>query len=115
MDTKVKQLKRARRKKRVRAKVFGTAEKPRLTVFRSNRYITAQLIDDQNSKTIAYASSKEVKKGTRSEKAKAVGAMIAEKAKAKKISKAVFDRSGYIYTGLVASVADGAREGGLKF
>jgi large subunit ribosomal protein L18 len=115
MDTKTKQLKRERRKRRVRAKIFGTPDKPRLSVFRSNRYVVAQLIDDLNSKTIAYATTKEVKGATNSDKSKAVGALIAEKAKSKNISKAVFDRNGYVYTGSVASVAYGAREGGLKF
>jgi large subunit ribosomal protein L18 len=115
MDTKIKKIQRERRKKRIRAKVFGTGDKPRLSVFRSNKYITAQLIDDSKGVTLAAATSKNIKGKSVLEKAKAVGAAIAEQAKAKKISKAVFDRGGYLYTGSVAAIADGAREAGLKF
>jgi len=115
MDTKIKKEKKDRRQKRIRAKIFGTEEKPRLAVFRSNRYISAQLIDDNKGLTLASASSKTIKGKTTSEKAKAVGASIAEQAKSKKISKVIFDRGGYIYTGSVAALADGAREGGLNF
>lgn len=115
MDTKLKKEKRARRQKRIRAKVFGTALKPRLSVFRSNKYISAQLIDDGSRTTLVAATSKGVKGKTNLEKAKSVGAEIALGAKSKKISKIVFDRGGYIYTGAVAALADGAREGGLEF
>ena len=115
MDTKIKKIQRERRKKRIRAKVFGVSDKPRLSVFRSNKYITAQLIDDTKGLTLASATSKNVKGKSVLEKAKAVGAQVAEQAKAKKIVTAVFDRGGYLYTGSVAAVAYGAREGGLKF
>jgi large subunit ribosomal protein L18 len=115
MDTKVKTEQRARRKKRIRAKIFGTAEKPRLSIFRSNRYIAAQLIDDSKGVTLASASSKTMKGKSALERAKAAGILIAEQAKGKNISKAVFDRGGYLYTGSVSALADGAREAGLKF
>lgn len=115
MNTVIKTLQRERRRKRIRAKVFGTTEKPRLSVFRSNKYISVQLIDDTKGVTLASASSKNEKGKTVIERAKAVGASIAEQAKSKKISKVIFDRGGYIYTGSVAAVADGAREAGLKF
>lgn len=115
MNTKVKTEQRERRKKRIRAKVFGVAEKPRLSVFKSNKYISAQLIDDSKGVTLASATSKNIKGKNVFEKAKAVGAKIAEQAKAKNIGAVVFDRGGYIYTGSVAAIADGAREAGLKF
>jgi large subunit ribosomal protein L18 len=115
MDTKVKKIQRERRKKRIRAKIFGTSEKPRLSIFRSNKYITAQLIDDTAGETLAAATSKDVKGKTVFERAKEVGASIAKQAQAKKISTVVFDRSGYLYTGSVSALATGAREAGLKF
>lgn len=115
MDTKIKTEQRNRRRKRIRAKIFGTSKKPRLSVFRSNKYITAQLIDDSKGVTLASASSKNIKGKNVLEKAKAVGADIAEQAKAKGVKVAVFDRGGYLYTGSVSAVADGAREAGLKF
>ena len=115
MDPKIKKEKRSRRQKRIRAKIFGTAKVPRLSVFRSNRYINAQLIDDAKSQTLAAATSKNAKGKTPSDKAKAVGLEIAKQAQVKKITKVVFDRGGYVYTGSVAALADGAREGGLKF
>lgn len=115
MDTKIKKLQRDRRRKRIRAKVFGESKKPRLSVFRSNKYISAQLIDDSKGVTLASATSKNIKGKSVLDKARAVGASIAEQAKAKKISSAVFDRGGYLYTGSVSAVADGAREAGLKF
>jgi len=115
MDTKIKKEQRDRRRKRIRAKIFGISEKPRLSVFRSNKYITAQLIDDSKGVTLASATSKNIKGKNVLEKAKAVGASIAEQAKTKKIKTAVFDRGGYLYTGSVSAVADGAREAGLKF
>jgi large subunit ribosomal protein L18 len=115
MDTKIKTIQRERRRKRIRAKIFGTSEKPRLSVFRSNKYITAQLIDDSKGETLASATSKGIKGKNVLEKAQAVGASVAGQAKNKKIKTAVFDRGGYLYTGSVAAVADGARAGGLKF
>lgn len=115
MDTKVKKIQRDRRRKRIRAKVFGVAQMPRLSVFRSNKYISAQLIDDEKGVTLAMSNSKTAKGKTVLERAKEVGKNIAEQAKAKKIEKAVFDRGGYLYTGSVAAVALGAREAGLKF
>lgn len=115
MDTKIKKLQRDRRRKRIRAKIFGESKKPRLSVFRSNKYISAQLIDDSKGVTLASATSKGIKGKNVLEKAKAVGVKIAEQAKAKKIFSAVFDRGGYLYTGSVSALADGAREAGLKF
>lgn len=115
MDTKIKTLQRDRRRKRIRAKIFGTAEKPRFSIFRSNRYISAQLIDDEKGKTLAFATSNGMKAKSSAEKAKMVGTLVAEQAKTKKISRVVFDRGGYLYTGSVAALALGAREAGLKF
>ena len=115
MDTKIKTIQRDRRRKRIRAKIFGISEKPRLSVFRSNKYISAQLIDDSKGLTLAGASSKDIKGKSALEKAIAVGKSIAEQAKAKKIDMVVFDRGGYLYTGSVKALADGAREAGLKF
>ena len=115
MDSKIKTEQRDRRRKRIRAKIFGVATKPRLSVFKSNKYISAQLVDDSKGVTLASATSKGIKGKNVFEKAKAVGAKIAEQAKAKNISTVVFDRGGYIYTGSVAAVAEGAREAGLKF
>ena len=115
MDTQIKKIQRDRRRKRIRAKVSGTATTPRLSVFRSNKYVSAQLIDDENGVTLGSATSKDIKGKTVADKAKAVGASLAEQAKAKKIEAVVFDRGGYIYTGSVKAVADGARENGLKF
>ena len=115
MNTQIKKIQRDRRRKRIRAKVFGTSEKPRLSVFRSNKYISAQLIDDSNGVTLAFVTSKGIKGKSALERAKAVGAKIAEQAKTKDISEAIFDRGGYLYTGSVSAVAEGARETGLKF
>ena len=115
MDTKIKKIQRDRRRKRIKAKVFGVKDKPRLSVFRSNKHISVQLIDDYIGVTLAAATSKDIKAKSVLEKARAVGAKIAEQAKAKKISEVVFDRGGYLYTGAVSAVADGAREAGLKF
>ena len=108
---------RIRRHRRVRAKVHGTAERPRLVVSRSNRGIAAQLIDDSNGKTVASASWLQVKsfKGNKTGQAAEVGKLLAEKAKAANVDSAVFDRGGYLYHGRVKALADGAREGGLKF
>lgn len=113
---KVHNYKRLKIKKRIRAKVFGTAEKPRLTVFRSNKQIYAQLIDDLAGKTLLASSSlKDDAKGNKSEQATAVGKALAEKATAAGITDVVFDRNGYLYHGRIKNLADGAREGGLKF
>ena len=112
---------RLKRHKRVRRKVKGTAEAPRLSVYRTLNHIYAQLIDDVKGNTLVAASTldKELK-GTfdsmdKKAQAYAVGELLAKKAKSKKISVVVFDRGGYLYTGRVASLADGAREGGLQF
>lgn len=99
---------------RVRKKVNGTTERPRLNVFRSNKAIYCQLIDDSKGHTLATASSKDLN-GTKTEQATAVGKAIAEKAKAAGIEAVVFDRGGYLYHGRVKALADGAREGGLQF
>lgn len=112
-----KREKKERRHKRVRAKIKGTDKRPRLSVFRSNRFVWAQLIDDEERKTLAYASSKELAKGKKDKEVNAAeetGRLIAKRAHAKKIEKAVFDRGGYKYHGLIKALADGARKGGLK-
>jgi large subunit ribosomal protein L18 len=102
---------------RVRAKAKGNSKKPRLSVYRSNKFIYAQIIDDENKRTIIGASEKEIKEseGTKTDKSKKLGALIAKKAIAKKISEVIFDRGSYKYHGRVKAVAEGAREGGLKF
>ena len=113
-----RKFERTRRHIRVRRKISGTAECPRLCVFRSNKGIYVQLIDDVAGNTLAQASTldKEVKtKHSNKEAAKEVGALIAKRAKEKKIETVVFDRSGYIYHGVVKELAESAREGGLKF
>lgn len=115
MDTRAKKIQRERRRKRIRAKIFGVSKKPRFSIFRSNRYITAQLIDDAKGVTLASATSKNVKGKNALEKAKAVGESIAKQAKTKKIFTVAFDRGGYLYTGSVSAVADGARKAGLRF
>lgn len=104
-------------KYRVRNKISGTGSRPRLSVFRSNKEIYAQIVDDEKGTTLVSASSrgKEPKKGTKVEQSLAVGKTIAEKAKAAGIETIVFDRGGYLYHGRVKSLAEGAREGGLKF
>jgi len=112
-------VRRRKLRYRIRKKISGSPESPRLSVFRSNDQIYAQLIDDINGKTIAAASSadKELKKtkGNKTEKAKVVGKLIGEKAKKAGINKVVFDRGGYLYHGRVKALADAAREAGLKF
>lgn len=113
--TNQKSLKRERRHSRVRGRVSGTAERPRLAVFRSNRALYAQLIDDEKGVTLAAANSKSASGKTPVERARAVGKEIADFAKKKKIKKAVFDRGGFLYAGQVAAVAEGAREAGLEF
>lgn len=114
--TKQKVEKRERRHKRVRAKVWGTHERPRLAVFRSNRYVSAQVIDDDNEKSLMSMSTKILKaKGPLKEQAHALGKELAKAAKAKGVKKVIFDRGGFIYTGNVKAFAEGAREGGLLF
>jgi large subunit ribosomal protein L18 len=110
----VNKTKRQIRHKRVRAKVIGDASKPRLCVFRSNQHIYGQLIDDTAKKTLVSVKDTDMK-GKKSEIAKLVGIAIAEKAKEQKIVEVVFDRGGYQYHGRVKALAEGAREGGLKF
>ena len=105
----------ARRKSRIRAKIFGTAERPRLTVFKSHKYIYAQIIDDNKGHTLVSFDSQKSKAKKPVEQALEVGVEIAKKAKAAKITKVVFDRSGYLYTGKIKMVADAARKGGLEF
>ncbi len=105
---------RKRRHARVRATIKGTAKRPRLAVFRSNRFVSAQLIDDAAGTTLAAAHGREFK-GAQSVQAKAVGVAIAKAAKAKGVTAAVFDRGGYRYGGQVKALADAAREGGLVF
>ncbi len=106
-------------KRRIRSKVEGTAERPRMTVYRSNKQISVQLVDDKTGKTLVSASSimKDVaaEKVTKTEQAAKVGKLIAEKAQAAGISGVVFDRNGYLYHGRVKQLADAAREAGLKF
>ena len=111
---KTRQDLRARRHLRVRKNVAGTAERPRLVVFRSLKHITAQIVDDTTGRTMMTVTSVNLE-GKKSEKSVQVGKMIAEKAKAAGVSKVVFDRAGYKYHGRVKAVADGAREGGLEF
>jgi len=109
---------RERRHKRVRSKVFGTAERPRLVVFRSNRGIEAQLVDDLEGRTLAAASWLQLKrpfKGSKSDQAAEVGKLLAERAKDAGVGAVVFDRGGYLYHGRVKALADAAREGGLEF
>jgi large subunit ribosomal protein L18 len=109
---------RQRRHRRVRKRLFGTAERPRLVVFRSNRGIEAQLVDDVDGKTLAAASWLHLKKsfkGSKTEQAAEVGKLLAENAKKAEIQEAVFDRGGYLFHGRVKALADAAREGGLKF
>lgn len=114
-----KEYRRLRIKQRIRKIVSGTSERPRLTVFRSNKEIYAQIIDDLAGNTIVAASTKskdfEKEKADKSKQAKQVGTLIAKKAKAAGIESVVFDRNGYLYHGRVKSLAEGAREGGLKF
>jgi len=108
---------RLRIKKGIRNKISGTAQRPRISVFKSNTRIYAQVIDDENGHTLASASSTELgaAKNTNVELSKEVGKKLAEKAVAAGITEVVFDRNGYIYHGKVKALADGAREGGLKF
>ncbi len=106
---------RTRRHRRIRAKVIGTSERPRLAVFKSNSYIYAQLIDDTKGATLAAVSDMGIKGKTKTERAKIAGVTLAKDAKGKSIQAVVFDRGGFIYTGRVRAFAEGAREGGLTF
>ena len=108
---------RLRRHRRIRGKVSGTAERPRLAVFRSNRGIFAQLIDDRSASTVASSGWLQLKgfSGNKTEQAAEVGKQLAESAKAAGVTTCVFDRGGYLYHGRVKALAEGAREGGLKF
>jgi len=115
MNSSKKLQTRTARRRRIRARVSGTAARPRLAIFRSNTGIYAQVIDDTTGKTIAAASDMKAKKGTKMERAKEVGAAIATAAKAAKVETVVFDRGGYLYTGRVKVLADSAREAGLTF
>jgi large subunit ribosomal protein L18 len=114
VDAAIKRHARGRRHLRVRKKVTGTAERPRLAVYRSNRHIYAQLIDDQAARTLAAASDLAMDDGDKSARAKLVGVALAERARAVGVDRAVFDRGGRLYHGRVAAVAEGAREGGLE-
>lgn len=119
MNSKVKTARRQKIRFGIRKKITGTATKPRLSVFRSNAEIYAQLIDDAQGATLASASTRDkdiqAQKGTKVEKSKLVGSAIGRKAVELGVSEVVFDRGGYLYHGRVKSVADGAREAGLKF
>jgi large subunit ribosomal protein L18 len=111
----MKQDKRKRRHARVRSKIFGTPARPRLSVYKSNQSVYAQLIDDASGVTVLSCMSKVTdKKGTRVERAYAIGKAVAEQGVAKGINKVVFDRGGFVYTGVIKAVAEGARAGGLK-
>ena len=117
MSVRTKPQQRLRRRRRVRAKVSGTAARPRLSVFRSNRGIAAQLVDDDSGHTVAaVAWTEDPLKGlARMEQATRAGALLAERAKAAGVERAVFDRGGYQYHGRVKALAEGARDGGLNF
>jgi large subunit ribosomal protein L18 len=112
-----KSQRRTRIRRSIRKKLVGTAERPRLSVFRSNKYIYTQLIDDVSGHTLVSASLKDIdaEKHINQELSKQVGAKLAERAKEKGIDKVVFDRNGFLYHGNIKAVAEGAREGGLQF
>ena len=110
-----KDTNRALRHAKIRAKIKGTSDRPRLVVFRSLRYTYAQIVDDGKGVILASSSDIKEKKGTKVEKAKNIGLELAKKAKEKKIETVVFDRNGYKYHGRTKAIADGAREGGLNF
>jgi large subunit ribosomal protein L18 len=115
MDQKTKRAARLRRHRRVRKRVSGSSEVPRLAVYRSNRHIYAQLIDDLQARTLASASDGDVRsEGDKTARAKAVGELLAKRAKKAGIERAVFDRGGHLFHGRVAALATGAREGGLQ-
>lgn len=107
--------KRIRLKKKIRTKIFGTDSSPRLSVFRSNQFIYAQVIDDSKGMTLVSASDMDIKKGTKTERAVEVGALVAKQSNAKGIKKVIFDRNGFKYTGRVKALADSARTAGLEF
>jgi large subunit ribosomal protein L18 len=118
MATLTKPQARERRHKRVRGKIFGSAGRPRLVVYRSNKGVSAQLVDDLSGKTVAAATWLGLKKsfkGTKTEQAAEVGKLLAAAAKNAGVDICVFDRGGYLYHGRVKALADGAREGGLRF
>lgn len=114
---KLKNIKRLRRKNRVRSRIFGTTQKPRMTVYRSLKHVYVQVIDDSIGKTLVSASDFELtdKKLSRNDKAKNIGKIIAEKCQKNNIKKVVFDRNGYIFHGVIKTLADMARENGLEF
>lgn len=111
----LKKEKRERRHSRIRAKISGTAERPRLSVFKSNTRLSAQLIDDEAGKTLASISSTDSKKKTSRERVEEAGKKLAEAAKRKKINRVVFDRGGFLYTGNIKLFADSVRAGGIIF
>jgi large subunit ribosomal protein L18 len=117
MTVATKPTKRLKRRRRVRAKVHGSAERPRISVFRSNRGVFAQLIDDESGRTIASAgwTEPELRSLKPMDQAHRIGELLAERAKAAGVERAVFDRGGYQYHGRVKALAEGAREGGLAF
>lgn len=111
----MKKVLRTKKHNRIRRRVIGSTNRPRLAVFKSNQHIYVQIIDDSAGKTLAAESDIKLNKSTKKEKAYEVGKKIAEKAIKQKISEVVFDRGGFLYHGRIAEVARGAREGGLKF
>lgn len=113
--TRSKLQNRLQRKRRIRARIRGTAARPRLTVYRSLTQVTVQLVDDDAGKTLVASSTREAKAKPTVEGAKKLGALVAKKAKEAKITSIVFDRNAYAYHGIVQALADAAREGGLKF
>lgn len=113
--SKQKTLSRERRRRRIRAKVAGSHERPRLSVFRSNRFISAQIIDDAKGHTLAAVTTRDMKGKTLRERAREAGEAIAKKATSAGVSKVVFDRGGYKYLGTIQEFAEGARAGGLSF
>jgi len=115
MTTSIKQLKRERRHRRVRAKVFGSADRPRLSVYKSNTRVVAQIVDDGKGITLVHASSSEEKAKTPRERAEAAAKTLAKRAKEKGITSVVFDRGGFQYVGTVKAFADAARAAGLRF
>lgn len=117
MHTRIKTKKdqRVRRHTRIRSKVRGTEERPRLSIFKSNRFLYAQIIDDNSGKTLLSSSTREMKGKSEGEKTVALGEAIAKSAQEKKIKKVVFDRGGFMYTGKIKSFAESARSNGLEF
>jgi len=114
MRAELKRASRVKRHLRVRRKVTGTAERPRLAVYRSNRHIYAQLVDDRAARTVASASDAELAEGNKTARANRVGKLLAERAKEAGVEQAVFDRGGRLYHGRVKALAEGAREAGLR-